>query len=132
MRERLGQLVRDEWLAWARKQPNPKPAWLLLWEELSEASREVDRQIGERLFGLGLSSAQAVCRQRSENEDVYSGKRSATCDRLIEEIEVFRVDGRLYPIGGAYAGSGKTVTNPLTEPTKEENSDEADQDDRHR
>lgn len=34
-------------MAWAREQPNPKPSWLVPWEELSEPEREVDRRIGE-------------------------------------------------------------------------------------
>jgi hypothetical protein len=48
-REALGRLVRDEWIAWAKEQPNPKRSWLLPWEELPEPDREVDRRIGERL-----------------------------------------------------------------------------------
>ncbi len=56
-REALGRLVRDEWIAWAREQDNPKPSWLAPWEELSEPDREVDRRIGERLYGLGRDDA---------------------------------------------------------------------------
>lgn len=48
-RERLGQLVRDTWIKWAKEQPNPKPSWLVPWEELSEPDREVDRRIGEAI-----------------------------------------------------------------------------------
>lgn len=48
-REVLGQLVRLEWMDWAREQPNCKPSWLVTWEELSEPDREVDRLIGERI-----------------------------------------------------------------------------------
>lgn len=55
-RERLGQEVRAEWVAWAREQSNPKPSWLVPWEGLSEPDREVDRRIGERLFLLGQRS----------------------------------------------------------------------------
>jgi hypothetical protein len=42
-------MVRDEWIAWAREQPNPKPSWLTPWEELTEPEREVDRRIGVRV-----------------------------------------------------------------------------------
>ena len=42
-------MVRDEWVKWAREQPNPKPSWLLPWEELTEPEREVDRRIGVRI-----------------------------------------------------------------------------------
>lgn len=48
-REELGQIVRDEWIAWAREQQNPKPSWLMPWESLSEPSKEVDRRIGVRI-----------------------------------------------------------------------------------
>jgi hypothetical protein len=54
-REELGRVVRHEWLRWAREQPDPKPSWLLPWEELTEAEREVDRRIGTALYGLGRS-----------------------------------------------------------------------------
>ena len=54
-REILGQKVRQVWIMWAAKQPNPKPSWLLPWEQLSEVDREVDRQIGEILYGLGMA-----------------------------------------------------------------------------
>lgn len=46
-RERLGQIVRETWIEWAKEQPNPKPSWLVPWEGLSEPDREVDRRIGE-------------------------------------------------------------------------------------
>lgn len=42
----LGELVRLAWLGWAREQPNPKPAWLLPWSELSAADQDADRRIG--------------------------------------------------------------------------------------
>lgn len=66
-RERLGRIVREEWRAWAREQPSPKPSWLVPWEGLSEPDREVDRRIGERLFAEGRRGG-----------DVLAGARSAT------------------------------------------------------
>jgi hypothetical protein len=51
--EMLGQAVREEWVKWAKEQPNPKPSWLVPWEGLSEADREVDRRIGRRLANIG-------------------------------------------------------------------------------
>ena len=56
-REALGRIVREEWIAWAREQPNPKPSWLVPWEGLSEPDREVDRRIGERLAREGARVA---------------------------------------------------------------------------
>lgn len=55
-REELGKEVRKVWLEWARKQPNPKPSWLLPWEELDESQKEVDRLIGEKLYTMGQCS----------------------------------------------------------------------------
>jgi hypothetical protein len=45
-RERLGCLVRETWVAWAREQPGPKPSWLTGWDDLDEGQREVDMRIG--------------------------------------------------------------------------------------
>jgi hypothetical protein len=48
-REDLGRLVRHVWVEWAREQDNPKPSWLLSWEDLDDGQREVDMRIGEAL-----------------------------------------------------------------------------------
>ena len=57
-REALGEMVREEWIAWAKEQPDPKPSWLVPWDGLAEPDKEVDRRIGERLFRHGQESAQ--------------------------------------------------------------------------
>lgn len=49
-REDLGRLVRHVWVEWAREQANPKPSWLLPWEDLDDGQREVDMRIGEALY----------------------------------------------------------------------------------
>lgn len=48
-REALGRQVRDVWVQWASEQPDPKPTWLVGWDELDEGQREVDMRIGETL-----------------------------------------------------------------------------------
>lgn len=53
-REELGKIVREEWIAWAKEQPNPKPSWLVPWEGLSESDKEVDRRIGSALYRIGM------------------------------------------------------------------------------
>jgi hypothetical protein len=58
-REFLGQLVRMEWVKWAREQPNPKPSWLTPWHELTEPEREVDRRIGERIYRMAIGALYA-------------------------------------------------------------------------
>lgn len=50
-RENLGKRVHEVWAAWARTQPNPKPEWLVPWDELEERYKEVDRRIGSALWG---------------------------------------------------------------------------------
>lgn len=54
-RERHGRRVREVWVAWAKRQPNPKPSWLVPWDELSEADKEADRCIGSALWGDGFA-----------------------------------------------------------------------------
>lgn len=49
-RDGLGRLVRELWIGWAKTQPNPKPSWLVPYDELSEADKEADRVIGEGLY----------------------------------------------------------------------------------
>ncbi len=49
-RELLGRLVREAWVRWARTQQNPKPSWLVPYDELSEPDKEADRHIGESVF----------------------------------------------------------------------------------
>ena len=46
IREVLGRVVRDAWVAWAKEQTDPQPHWLEPWEALPEPMREVDRRIG--------------------------------------------------------------------------------------
>lgn len=46
-REHLGRIVRDTWVAWASGQPDPKPSWLVPFDELDDGQREVDMRIGE-------------------------------------------------------------------------------------
>lgn len=52
-REELGEIVRREWIAWAQRQPDPKPSWLVPFGGLSRADREADMAIGEELFCRG-------------------------------------------------------------------------------
>lgn len=55
VREFLGKLVRAEWVKWAREQPNPKPSWLVPWDELGEPDREADRRIGESIWRFSFA-----------------------------------------------------------------------------
>lgn len=61
----LGRLVRGAWTRWAREQPDPKPSWLVPWDDLDEGQREVDIRIGravaraERLWCAQLAEQEA-------------------------------------------------------------------------
>ena len=56
-REALGKLVREVWVQWAKGLENPKPSWLVPWEGLAEADKEVDRRIGEVLYRQGFTNS---------------------------------------------------------------------------
>lgn len=58
-RESLGRRVRGTWLAWAREQSDPKPSWLLGWDEIDAGQREVDMRIGEDVAGLAMGLERA-------------------------------------------------------------------------
>lgn len=55
--DELGRAVRDEWVAWARDQPDPKLSWLVPWDDLDEGQRAVGIRIGRTLFDLGAVTA---------------------------------------------------------------------------
>ncbi len=57
-REQLGRLVREQWVRWATEHPEPKPSWLLSYEQLSESDKEADRRIGEELLKTFLKWVQ--------------------------------------------------------------------------
>ncbi len=50
LRERLGRRVREVRIAWAQRQPSPKPSWLVPWDDLGENDKEVDRCIGSVIW----------------------------------------------------------------------------------
>jgi hypothetical protein len=43
----LGKIVRNAWIEWAKEQPNPKPSWLVPYEELSQPDKDADIRIGK-------------------------------------------------------------------------------------
>lgn len=47
--EEGGRAVRHAWVEWAKTQPNPKPSWLVPYDDLSEPDKEADRQIAQYL-----------------------------------------------------------------------------------
>lgn len=75
MREALGRIVREVWIKWAQEQPNPKPSWLVPYDQLSEPDKDVDNRIGERLFREGIRSL--VATYRSDAKDLEALKKAA-------------------------------------------------------
>jgi hypothetical protein len=56
MREPFGRRLREIWVKWASEQPDPKPSWLLPWDELDEGQREVDMRMGAALWHWGFDA----------------------------------------------------------------------------
>lgn len=56
-RDDFGRRVREIWVKWASEQPNPKPSWLVRYQDLPEPEKEVDRRIGE---GIAIDVLQAI------------------------------------------------------------------------
>lgn len=58
-RDYLGRVVRDAWIAWATRQPDPKPSWLVPYDDLSAADQEADRLIGDAVWAVAEIDAEA-------------------------------------------------------------------------
>jgi hypothetical protein len=59
--EDLGRAVRDEWVAWARQQPDAKPSWLVDWDDIDdEVQREVDKRIAQALYTWGRADGRRL------------------------------------------------------------------------
>ena len=46
-REKLGRLVRETWVTWAKRHRRPEPVWLIGWDRLDADKREACMLIGE-------------------------------------------------------------------------------------
>ncbi|MGV2135195.1 hypothetical protein GOZ83_19520 [Agrobacterium vitis] len=71
-RDTLGRFVREAWVRWAKSQTNPKPSWLVPYDDLSEADKEADRQIGEavaRWTMIGNAARSAQVQDMAENAE---------------------------------------------------------------
>lgn len=102
-RDYLGRIVRQLWIQWAEMQSNPKPSWLVPYDQLSEADKEADRMIGcglmfefhaettgeriqhERLKQIALRLRQELhgFRQLFDEHDPSSGKAIADFDDFV-------------------------------------------------
>lgn len=67
-RDDLGRIVREAWVRWARDQTDPKPSWLVPWEDLPENDREADRQIAEAVIAHTNAPRIFLAEKRSRGE----------------------------------------------------------------
>jgi phage FluMu protein Com len=81
-RDRLGRLVGKLWISWAETQPNPKPSWLVPYDQLSEVDKEADRVIG---YGLMTEFYAETTGERLEHE-----RLKQIAFRLRQELHGFR------------------------------------------
>lgn len=83
-RDALGRLVREAWVKWALTQTNPKPSWLVPYDELSEPDKEADRQIGEAIAAPQLAEllADALGALSTAMPIVHKAQVAATMDAI--------------------------------------------------
>ena len=98
-RDDLGRLVREAWVRWALTQDQPKPSWLVPYDQLAEADKEADRQIGEALrdhLRLSALDATVLSSQAAEIERLTKERDEARdlCGELDDTIKELRSWGR--------------------------------------
>ncbi len=81
-REMLGRLVRHAWVRWAREQPDPKPSWLVGWDELDAGQREVDMRIGETVAALVEHDRISVLQNEVRAQQTAAERRNRDLDAL--------------------------------------------------
>lgn len=67
--EELGREVRLTWITWAAAEEDPKPGWLLPWQDLEERYQDVDRLIGRALYARGWRDGQRAKRPPPDLSD---------------------------------------------------------------
>jgi hypothetical protein len=104
-----GRLVRETWVTWAKRQPDPKPSWLVPWEDLSEDQRKVDAEIEAAVRADELERFRRFSRAFADGGDettmaalydeaMATGAR-AERDRCVAEIFAY-ADEHLAPLIG--------------------------------
>ena len=93
-RRTMGQLVRAVWVEWAAKQPNPKPSWLVSFDDLPPEQQEVDCRIGERLHGAGVRDGRLAERQALERAASAAPRVSGTSFSPPDAKEAGRLEER--------------------------------------
>lgn len=85
-RDNLGRIVRAAWIEWALEQPDrlEHHNWLVVWDDLPERDREVDRRIGEAVLAARAESVGAP--------PVGQDARRHQLDLLWEDHDAARID----------------------------------------
>ena len=73
----LGRVVREAWVKWAKMQPNPKPSWLVPFDELLPDDQEADRQIGIAVSRWTIERMQKYPRPGASHEAAFKARVEA-------------------------------------------------------
>lgn len=94
LRERLGRRVREVWIKWAERQPNPKPSWLVPYDELPPEDQDADECIGMAIWADCVDSLQS---ELGELETLRAERDAAESTiRTLQDGVASRVYGVLY------------------------------------
>lgn len=109
-RDELGRLVREAWVRWAQMQPSPKPSWLVPYDELSEADKEADRQIGEavaRWAIIGDAASRALSVTDTDWRDCFAEITAKATPLTFDEKDPERIISYAVPAGPIHRATGK-------------------------
>lgn len=94
-RERLGRIVRNVWIEWAREHPNPKPSWLHPWEDLTGPEREGNRRIAWALVSVYRPQMRVLLDALERAEAGRDAALVALAERTAE-VERLRAENTCY------------------------------------
>ncbi len=100
----LGYVVRATWIAWAKRQPHPKPTWLVPYQDLPVSDQEADQEIGVDLVHWVLETLR-LWRQVELTEGLV-------CERLGLSRIAWRQDCRQLGIEQIEAPEAEDKTKP--------------------
>lgn len=88
----MGRRVREVWVRWAEKQPNPKPSWLLNYDAITPAEQDADDCIGMAIWAECFDKFQSeiaeleLTKQRLAAAEARSYERIAEIDEIREQL----------------------------------------------